>query len=49
MNKIPTTLLGFLIFDTPMTAQGGLYILLSMTGGFIYSYAKISETRQSRG
>ena len=48
MNKIPTTLLGFFIFDTPMTAQGGLYILLSMSGGFIYSFAKISETRQSR-
>ena len=43
-----STLLGFFIFVTPMTAQGGLYILLSMSGGFIYSYAKISETRQLR-
>jgi len=41
LNKIPVSLLGFLLFSAPITLQGATYIGMSMLGGFLYSYAKI--------
>jgi len=45
VNKIPVSLLGVYLFQTVITAQGALYIIVSMCGGFIYSYVKLQEAR----
>ena len=37
VNKIPVSLLGVYLFKTVITAQGAMYIIISMCGGFIYS------------
>mmetsp|Transcript_1300 Transcript_1300/g.1340 ORF Transcript_1300/g.1340 Transcript_1300/m.1340 type:complete len:390 (+) Transcript_1300:37-1206(+) len=47
LNKIPTSLIGWFIFDTVITSQTWFFICVSMTGGFIYSYAKIKESGKS--
>jgi len=46
LNKIPTTILGWIIFDSRITPQTWFFITVSMCGGFIYSYAKITESRK---
>lgn len=45
VNKIPVSLLGVWLFQTVITTQGASYIILSMCGGFIYSYVKLQESR----
>jgi len=42
MNKIPTAILGWFLFDSVISPQGWVFMSLSMFGGFLYSYAKIS-------
>merc|ERR1719203_1942466 len=46
LNKIPTTILGWLLFDSVITGETWFFIAVSMCGGFIYSYAKIKESKQ---
>lgn len=46
LNKIPTSILGWFIFDSVITSQTWFFIGVSMCGGFIYSYAKIQENRR---
>lgn len=46
VNKIPVSLLGVWLFDTQINAKGAMYIIVSMCGGFIYSYVKIAESRR---
>jgi len=43
MNKIPTAFLGWFLFDSIITPQTWLFIAVSMCGGFLYSYAKITS------
>jgi len=45
LNKIPTTIIGYFIFNSVITAETWFFISVSMLGGFIYSYAKISESK----
>lgn len=48
LNKIPSSFLGFLLFDTVITEQMGTYISISLVGGFMYSYEKLRQSRQAR-
>ena len=41
------SLLGVYFFQTIITAQGAFYIVISMCGGFIYSYVKLQESRNN--
>jgi GDP-mannose transporter len=43
LNKVPITILGFILFDTAMTTEGILFISLATLGGFIYAYSKFKE------
>ncbi|KAJ8601743.1 hypothetical protein CTAYLR_006763 [Chrysophaeum taylorii] len=43
LNKIPSTILGFLWFDTIITRDMGIYISVSLIGGFMYSYEKLKQ------
>jgi GDP-mannose transporter len=46
VNKIPVAFLGYLIFDSIITSETWFFICVSMTGGFLYSYAKIQSSRR---
>lgn len=48
LNKIPITLLGWLIFDAVINGQTWFYISVSMMGGFIYSYAKLQAGKKKQ-
>jgi drug/metabolite transporter (DMT)-like permease len=48
LNKIPTALLGWTLFDAVITPQTWLFIGVSMSGGFLYSYAKVREAKQAK-
>ena len=41
LNKIPITILGFLMFDAKMTEAGVVYILIATLAGFLYAYSKL--------
>jgi GDP-mannose transporter len=43
LNKVPVALLGYVLFDNIITPQTWFFIAVSMSGGFLYSYAKIME------
>eukprot|EP00611_Tribonema_gayanum_P008666 TRINITY_DN18254_c1_g2_i1.p1 TRINITY_DN18254_c1_g2~~TRINITY_DN18254_c1_g2_i1.p1 ORF type:complete len:345 (-),score=138.47 TRINITY_DN18254_c1_g2_i1:346-1380(-) len=43
VNKVPMMVLGWMLFKSPITAQSALYMTISLTGGFMYSWAKIKE------
>jgi len=45
VNKIPTAILGWALFNTEIDAKTWFFIGVSMTGGFIYSAAKIRQQR----
>jgi GDP-mannose transporter len=46
LNKVPVTFLGYFMFDTQISGETWFYIGVSMCGGFLYSYAKIIESRK---
>ena len=46
LNKIPIVFMGWLIFDSVITSETWFFICVSMCGGFIYSYAKIRESKK---
>jgi GDP-mannose transporter len=39
--KIPITILGFVLFDTPVTDKGLMFIFLGTFGGLLYGYSKL--------
>lgn len=43
LNKIPTALLGWTMFDSEISSQTWFFIGISMCGGFLYSYAKMRK------
>ena len=43
LNKLPLTILGATFFETTITAQGWLYILLNLSGGLVYALAKTGQ------
>ena len=46
LNKIPVTILGYLLFDDVIAPETWFFIGVSMCGGFLYSYAKIQTGRR---
>jgi len=48
LNKIPTALLGWAVFDIQITSQTWFFIGVSMCGGFLFSYAKIIDSKGKR-
>lgn len=47
LNKIPITVLGFLIFpDTEMTQEGIMFIIMATMGGLLYGYSKLPKSVQ---
>jgi len=43
LNKIPVALLGFYLFATQLDLTTVLFMCVSLSGGFLYSYAKIRK------
>ena len=43
MNKIPTALLGWTLFNAEISPQSWFFMAVSMCGGFLYSYAKLRK------
>ena len=41
LNKVPVSILGYFLFDAPISGQEWFFIAVSMIGGFLYSYAKL--------
>jgi GDP-mannose transporter len=41
--KIPTLILGFVLFYTPVTWQGLMYIMMGTMGGLLYAYSKLPQ------
>jgi GDP-mannose transporter len=48
LNKIPVALLGWAVFQDAITTQTWLFIAVGMSGGFLYSYAKLQSSRQNQ-
>lgn len=46
VNKIPTIFVGYIVFDDAITLKSWVYIVISLVGGFIYSYAKIRAAKR---
>lgn len=47
INKVPVAFLGYALFDSLITKETWGYIGVSMCGGFLYSYAKVSSSRKN--
>jgi len=48
LNKVPTAILGWTLFNAEITPQTWFFIGVSMCGGFLYSYAKIRSSRKAK-
>ncbi len=45
--KIPVTILGFILFTTPVTEKGLMFIGMGTWGGLLYGYSKLPTTSSS--
>jgi GDP-mannose transporter len=41
LNKIPVTLLGFILFNAKMTPEGIGFVCMATLGGFMFAYSKL--------
>ncbi len=48
LNKIPVAFLGYWLFDAAISQETWFFILVSMCGGFLYSYAKLQSSASKR-
>mmetsp|Transcript_239 Transcript_239/g.532 ORF Transcript_239/g.532 Transcript_239/m.532 type:complete len:375 (-) Transcript_239:1234-2358(-) len=48
LNKIPVAFLGYWLFDSAISQETWFFILVSMCGGFLYSYAKLQSSASKR-
>ena len=48
LNKVPITILGFFLFDAPLTQDGVWGIIIATVGGFVYAYSKFRESIAKR-
>lgn len=48
LNKIPTVIIGWLLFKAPMTSNTITFICVSMVGGFMYTASKLQEAKQAQ-
>lgn len=44
LNKIPVTLLGFILFNAKMTNKGILFLCMATLGGFLFAFSKLPAT-----
>ena len=49
LNKIPTSIFGWFLFNAQISSETWFFIAVSMVGGFVYSYAKIQTSRKESG
>eukprot|EP00597_Dinobryon_sp_UTEXLB2267_P019181 CAMPEP_0201102612 /NCGR_PEP_ID=MMETSP0812-20130820/17913_1 /ASSEMBLY_ACC=CAM_ASM_000668 /TAXON_ID=98059 /ORGANISM="Dinobryon sp., Strain UTEXLB2267" /LENGTH=87 /DNA_ID=CAMNT_0047360187 /DNA_START=765 /DNA_END=1028 /DNA_ORIENTATION=- len=47
LNKVPITVLGFVMFHAKMTSQGVIFVTMATIGGFIYAYAKLPQNNKN--
>lgn len=45
LNKVPITIMGFVLFNAKTTPQGLVFITMATIGGFIYAYAKLPQNK----
>lgn len=45
LNKVPITVLGFLMFNAKMTNEGIMFVVLATAGGFLYGYVKLPKQK----
>jgi GDP-mannose transporter len=46
LNKVPIAIFGYFLFDNIITPETWFFIVVSMCGGFLYSFAKIRSSQQ---
>jgi len=49
LNKIPIAILGYLIFDTRISEETWTFISISLTGGILYTIAKLRAGKRKSG
>jgi len=47
LNKVPLAIMGWLLFQTPITGKALIFLSLSMCGGFLYTYTKLREAERA--
>lgn len=45
--KIPVLILGFVVFYTPVTTEGLLFIMMGTMGGLLYAYSKLPVSQKA--
>mmetsp|Transcript_4245 Transcript_4245/g.9243 ORF Transcript_4245/g.9243 Transcript_4245/m.9243 type:complete len:384 (+) Transcript_4245:148-1299(+) len=48
LNKVPVAFLGYWLFKSAITGQTWFFIVVSMSGGFLFSYAKLQSSALKR-
>ena len=48
LNKIPVAFLGYWLFNAEISQETWFFILVSMCGGFLYSFAKLQSSASKR-
>jgi len=48
LNKIPVAFMGYWMFDSEISPETWFFILVSMCGGFLYSFAKLQSSSSKR-
>jgi GDP-mannose transporter len=48
LNKIPVAFMGYWMFDSVISSETWFFILVSMCGGFLYSFAKLQSSSSKR-
>lgn len=46
LNKIPVTLLGFVLFNAKMTHNGILFLCMATLGGFLFAFSKLPTSKK---
>jgi len=41
LNKIPVTMLGFILFNAKMTNNGIMFLIMATLGGFLFAFSKL--------
>jgi GDP-mannose transporter len=49
LNKIPLTILGYIIFSNPIDLKNGVCVTIGLLAGLLYSKAKYDESKKKGG
>ena len=49
LNKIPLTILGYVLFSSPIDLKNGIFVSLGLLAGLLYSKAKYDESKAKGG